>query len=110
MTAYINTLTLEYPKHIGDIQLESPSTTENDLLEEWQAVTPVDRPVYDYETQIAYELPPIQIDNIWYMQWAIRELTQQELKERTERLKLVTNFNQFSTNINAPGSAPNVIE
>jgi hypothetical protein len=108
MTAYINILTLEYPRHIGDIQLESPSVTENDLLEEWQIVEPVDRPIYDYETQIAYELPPVKIDNLWYMQWAIRDLTQQEIKERTERLKLVTGFSRLPTNV--PGSAPNVIE
>ena len=108
MTTYINTITLEYPRHIGDIQLENPSTTESDLPEEWQSVTPVERPVYDYETQVAYELPPIEVDNVWYMQWAIRELTQQELEEKIARLTRVRDFSQLSTDVS--GSAPNVIE
>jgi hypothetical protein len=108
MTTYINTLTLEYPRHIGDIQLENHSATESDLPEKWQLVTPVERPVYDYETQVAYELPPVKIDNVWYMQWDIRELTQQELEERIKKLTMVSNFTHLSNDVS--GSAPNVIE
>lgn len=108
MSTYINTITLEYPRHIGDIQLENPDVTEADLPEEWQLVTPVDRPDYDYETQVAYELPPVKIDNVWHMQWATRELTQQELEERIKKLTMASNFIRLSTDVS--GSAPNVIE
>jgi len=108
MSAYINTLTLEYPRHIGDIQLENPNATENNLPNEWQFVTPIDTPIYNHETQIAYELPPVKIDNVWYMQWDVRELTQQELEEKTARLALRRNHSLLLND--ASGSVPNVIE
>jgi hypothetical protein len=91
-----------------DIQLENPSATENNLPDEWQLVAPVDCPVYDYETQVAYELPPVKIDNTWHMQWAIRDLSQQELEERIAKALRARTFSQLSTNVS--GSAPNVIE
>ena len=108
MSAYINTLTLAYPRHIGDIQLENSNATENNLPNEWKLVTAIDRPVYAHETQIAYELPPVNIENVWYMQWDVRELTQQELEERTARLTIRRNFSNLVND--ASGSAPNVIE
>lgn len=107
MSVYINTLTLEYPRHIGDIQLEHPEVTEKNIPQKWKLVVPIDAPSYNYETQTAYELSPIQQNGMWYMQWAVRDLTQNELDEIVARNLRRAGFSQSFNNV--PGSVPNVI-
>jgi len=75
--AYINTLTLEYPRHIGDIELVNEADRNNFVAVEW-----ADPPAFDSLTQIIYELPPINSDGTWYMQWGIRNATEEELAFR----------------------------
>lgn len=75
MTAYINTQTLEYPRHIGDLVL--------DLNGQYAAVVYVESPAYDAKTQTAYEVAPEHLsDGSWRMVWVVRDLTPEEIPFR----------------------------
>lgn len=76
MTTYINTLTLDYPRHAGDIELDPDG--------DYEVVNWVDPPTTS-STQIAYEDIPVQIDGQWYMKWSIRDLTSEEIAAIEER-------------------------
>jgi len=84
MSTYINTITGEYPRHIGDILLLNPHAdpTGAVLPEGWASVTytaPPDATTYDPVTQVAYQLPPAYIDGEYRMQWSVRQKTQEEI-------------------------------
>lgn len=80
--AYIKLETLEYPRHEGDIRLEHPETpTVFECPETYAPVAWVDPPSFDPDTQVAYELAPIN-DGGWRMVWAMRDLTPEEIAER----------------------------
>ena len=71
MTAYIKLSTLEYPRHMGDIDID----TDKDYAEvQW-----VDAPIYDTKNQTCYEGNPVEVDGIWHMTWLTRDLTQDEI-------------------------------
>ena len=72
----------EYPRHIGDIQLENPGFKEGDTLPEgWVKVEESDRPVIS-EGQVAYEVFPVETDGVWYQAFEVRDLTDQEIQAR----------------------------
>lgn len=92
MTAYINTETLEYPRHEGDLALDPNG--------EYAPVTWVDPPEYDRLTHTAYETPPVLVDGVWMMTWAVRELTDSEIVWRDKPIDL--------GDVTASGTAPDV--
>lgn len=75
MSAYIKLSTLEYPRHVGDIAID-PSGEQD-----YAHVSFVNPPEINPLTQRYYEIPPIQVDGVWVMQWAVRDLTPEEVEE-----------------------------
>lgn len=78
--------------------------------ETYAPVEEVVAPEFDYATQTAYQLPPVNANGIWSMAWAVRDLTAQELEDRrvweeAERAKYQTQ----QTNVNVAGSTPDVV-
>jgi hypothetical protein len=107
MSAYINVNTMEYPRYIGDIQLINPEVTEETIPQNWQHVLYTEPPEYTHATQTAYELAPIQQNGNWTVQWAIRDLTQEELDARAVFALGLKGAIQFNTDV--AGSEPDVI-
>jgi len=75
MSTYIKRSTLEYPRHIGDIDLDANGMSDYALVP-W-----VNPPVYNPLTQRCYEIAPIEVDNTWVMQWQVRDATVEEIEE-----------------------------
>lgn len=71
MSAFIKINTMEYPRHAGDIALDSSSIYEPVL---W-----VDKPQFDRTTQKCREIFPEKVDGVWYMRWIVEDYTQEEL-------------------------------
>jgi hypothetical protein len=113
MSAYIKLQTLEYPRYEGDIRLEYPNILESQTgssfpcPEAYAVVQPVDRPEINIDTQVAYELPPINNNGTWVMVWAVRNLTQEELTFIEEQKK--NQDPRYSLNLAQQGNQPNVI-
>jgi len=78
---YINSAN-QYPRHIGDIQLEFPGFKEGDAMPiGWTQVIESPRPETG-EDQLAYEGIPTEADGLMTQTWVVRDLTQQELDRR----------------------------
>src|SRR6056297_1792801 len=72
----------EYPRHIGDIQLEHPNFKEGDKLPDgWVKVEEADRPTVG-ENQVAYEGQPEEVDGVMTQNWVVRDMTQEEIDRR----------------------------
>ena len=72
----------EYPRHIGDIQLEHPKFKEGDALPEgWVKVAEAQRPTVGTD-QIAYEGEPEEVDGVMTQNWVVRDMTQEEIDRR----------------------------
>lgn len=93
MTAYIKLDTLEYPRHPGDIALDPEG--------QYAEVAWVDPPAYDDLAQEPYEGIPELAGGSWRMTWLLRDLTPEEIKERSIRFQ--------AANVDVPGVAPDVI-
>jgi hypothetical protein len=108
MTAYINTLTGQYPLHEGDIRIEHPYISDKETGDtfvcpaEYALVNFVECPTFDYLTECAYEGAPEQRGNDWFMTWIVRPMTEEEIFLRKE-------FDKNSSSLSRPGTAPNVI-
>lgn len=77
--AYINLDTMEYPRFIGDIEL-NPNAN-------WQEVENSEYPIVE-NGQFAYEETPQNINGVWKQVWAVRNLTENEVKKsEIERIK-----------------------
>lgn len=74
MTAFINTVTMEYPRHIGDVALDPTGT--------YAEVQWVDAPRFDPQTQTLIQNVPENIDGVWRMVWVLRDATAEELDLR----------------------------
>lgn len=89
--SYINTETLEYPVHEGDIRLVHPEIDKSLTGETFPAPVPfapvmwVESPSFDPLNQIAEQTLPALVNGEWVAQWAVRSLTPQE-KEVVDRL------------------------
>jgi hypothetical protein len=85
MTTYINLTTNEYPRHVGDIELDPVG------IENYAQVTWVNKPDYNTELQRCYEGIPILLNGIWYMTWIVRDVTQEEIDLANKPIGEVTN-------------------
>lgn len=90
MTAYISPEN-EYPRYIGDIQLEVPSYQEGDALPEgWKLVEPTDRPESTEPDTITYEIFPVEVDGVFKQAWGNRPMTIEEIERRNAPASLVS--------------------
>lgn len=111
MTTYIKLATLEYPRHEGDIRAEHPEILESQTgdsfpcPETYAPVQWVSPPLVDTSTQAVVQGAPEFVDGAWRVTWVVRALTQEELD-------IIAEIERRSSipNINAPGTAPDVIE
>lgn len=111
--AYINTLTLEYPLHEGDIRNEYPQIGEvfflpNDVFAEVED-TPL--PSFGEDEALAEHAPEL-VDGRWIRQFSIRILTAEEIEDiriYNERMNQENNSEAKLQDLSMPGSAPDVI-
>jgi hypothetical protein len=92
MTIYINP-NGDYPRHIGDIKLDSPSWIEGqDLPEGWKAVVESSYPLISAD-EIAEETFPVLTDGVYVQTFNVRLLTSDEIARRdapiTAKAKLI---------------------
>ena len=111
--AYINTLTLEYPLHEGDIRNEYPQIGEVFLLPNDVFVEVEDTPLPSFgEDEALAEHAPELVDGRWIRQFSVRMLTAEELEDRRVREEFrIKRFGHETTpqDLLIPGSAPDVI-
>lgn len=73
----------EYPRHIGDLQLDYPDWQKGDALPDgWREVVEVPVPSYDVETQTFEELQPKLVSGVLTQQFKVRSMTAEELRYR----------------------------
>lgn len=77
---------------LADVVRENPNTsfplTPNEaVLLEFGVypLLPTDAPIVNPATQVVIEAPPAQVNGQWRQQWAVRDLTMEELKDRVPR-------------------------
>lgn len=75
MSLFINTDTMEYPRYEGDIAIEPNAN--------WAEVERTTMPEYAVN-QVLYELTPLLVNGIWTQQWAVRDLTPEEIEGNKE--------------------------
>jgi hypothetical protein len=81
---YIDTTTLEYPLFQGEIMQRHPSTifpTPFVPPEQYALVQPSAPPAHDGATQKAIETQPAKVGQEWLQQWAVVDLTEQEMED-----------------------------
>jgi hypothetical protein len=72
----------EYPRHAGDIMLDSPGWKIGDSLPDgWIEVAQAPRPEPG-ANEVVYEEFPIKIDGVMTQNWAVRALTGAEIERR----------------------------
>jgi len=87
MSIYIKLLTLEYPRHEGDIRLEYPEILETQTGDDFPCpstyakVEWVDPPEINPNTQKYFELSPTQVGGIWTIVWGVKDLTDEEKED-----------------------------
>jgi hypothetical protein len=81
MSTYIKLSTQEYPRHIGDIELDSAGMADYAIVE-W-----VDPPAFDPQTQRRAQQAPQQQGDKWVMVWEVTQIPFAEMaaKVRTNR-------------------------
>jgi hypothetical protein len=82
MSIYLNTITNEYPRYIGDLYLigyEDGQTLPDGWVEVIETIAPDIQ-----DGKINYEETPIEIDGVWTQQWATRDLTQEEIDKSNQ--------------------------
>lgn len=91
MTMWINTQTQARYTSLADIRSAFPQVSfpadmgESALADVGvAAVQPVEPPAFDPETERAEELPPALVNGAWTQQWAVRDLTPEELAARLQ--------------------------
>lgn len=82
-----------YPRYIGDLQLEFPSWKQGDTLPEgWHEVVASELPEIG-ENETFIEHSPVLVDGIYHQSFSVRPLTEEELAKKnapeTARQKLV---------------------
>lgn len=94
---YIKLSTLEYPRYEGDIRLEYPEITEDQTgptfpcPPTYALVQDVPWPENTDPNKTIEELSPIQIDGVWTKQIIVRDMTEEEIKNRDEFLASLIN-------------------
>jgi hypothetical protein len=112
---YIRLSNNQYPLFEGDIRLEHLEITENQTgnlfpcPEDFAPVMYAEPPIIDFEQkQYFIEIPPIQIDDIWTMQYQVNTYTDKEYAIQKE-LRSKAKYSMIPE-LNKSGSQPNVIE
>jgi hypothetical protein len=83
----------EYPRYIGDLQIEHPDFVDGDTLPNgWVKVTEAPYPEGQTD-KVVYEEFPIEIDGVMTQNWVTREPTDEEIERQnapiTAKAKLV---------------------
>jgi len=83
MTTYIKLSTQEYPRHIGDIEID-PAGMADYALVEW-----IDPPQIDRRRQRCAVGAPVQVDGKWLTNWVVTQIPDSEeaARVREERNK-----------------------
>lgn len=81
MTAYIKLSTGEFPRHIGDIELDPAG------MSDYAPVKYVEAPEINRATQAVKMAKPVNEDGVWRMAWEIKTLTTDEIAKREIRRK-----------------------
>jgi hypothetical protein len=72
----------EYPRHIGDVQLEKKGWKEGDVLPiGWKSVVETTRPA-PKANYITFEDYPIEVDGVMTQNWQTRKMTAEEIERR----------------------------
>jgi hypothetical protein len=79
MSVFIKIGTNEFPRYIGDVQLEHPDYTEHDVLPEGWAKVVETVPPHVEENQYATMDTPVFVDGEYVMQWKVVILTDDEV-------------------------------
>jgi hypothetical protein len=80
MAIYFNTERNEYPRYIGDIQLEHPNFNEGDTLPQgWVFLEETDSPLVGENQYTKLTTPKYENDS-YHMSWEIITLTDEEIK------------------------------
>lgn len=81
MSTYIKLSTLEYPRHIGDIEIDPAGMADYSIVE-W-----VDRPQINVARERLSIGAPIQVDGQWRTNWVITQIpdSEQATKVREQR-------------------------
>jgi hypothetical protein len=88
MSSFIKLSTLEFPFHEGDIRLEYPEIDESltgdtfPVPHSYAKVIVNDSPIPNGPYSVVYPLPPQQFDGVWYVNWSIRNMTDEEKDRR----------------------------
>jgi len=70
----------DYPRHIGDIQIENSSYKYGDALPDgWLEVELAEVPEYDPSIECLIELAPKEVNKVITQQWSTRLFTEEEL-------------------------------
>jgi hypothetical protein len=79
MSAYIKLSTLEYPRHIGDIEIDPAG------MADYAHVEYVAAPAFDPYTQQITQKPPEQRDGQWFMVWQVAPIPEAEMAEKVRK-------------------------
>jgi hypothetical protein len=72
----------EYPRYYGDIMLAVPGWEKGDELPEgWHLVQETEIPPLG-ENEVLEQLDPVEVDGVFYQQWATRPMTEEEIDRR----------------------------
>jgi hypothetical protein len=72
MTTYIKLSTSEYPRHIGDIQIDPAG------MSDYAEVQWVDKPTINVQRERAYIGAPIQSNGQWLTNWVVTQIPDSE--------------------------------
>lgn len=79
MSTYIKLSTLEYPRHIGDIELDSAGMADYALVEDMAP------PAFDPYTQRCTQKLPEQRNGQWFMAWEVNPIPAPEMAEKVRK-------------------------
>ncbi len=81
MSAYIKISTFEYPRHVGDIEIDPAGISDYALVE---YVAP---PAFDPYTQRITQKPPEHRNGQWFMVWQITSIPEAEIAEMADKVR-----------------------
>lgn len=79
MSTYIKLSTMEYPRHIGDIELDPAG------MQDYAVVEYVAPPTFDSYTQRCAQRLPEQRNGQWVMAWDISQIPEPEMAEKVRK-------------------------
>ena len=90
MSSYIKLSTNEFPRHIGDIEID-PAGMADYAHVEW-----VDMPAFDPKTQRCVAGAPQQTDGTWYWTWTVRDATPEEIEQANKPFNPLDPFGRMN--------------